>query len=376
MIDQNLNDYIQSWLPKADLLPITKKNYESVLRIHVLPRIGERTVGDIRRADVRQLLDELRDVGISSSIRSQAKASLGSALQALVDRDELESNPTHKIRIKKLDSQDLRNVLDPEDFKTIRQNLRNDVAALFADFLVLSGCRFGEASELRLKDVNFKTNEIYIQRRVSDLGGNHNNGSRFRVIEATKSGRSRAVVVTKPLMDAIKAHSQAHGLAQNDLLFPVNLFAKDDSVESVSRDTNTVETFVKNKRLYTHGTQYAYVHGLCRCEQCRDAMRKYRASQRLPKVNQRPATNTTGHLPRDTWRLIWLEAIAKSNVEWSPRTHDLRHANATLLLKNGVDVNEVKERLGHSSIKTTERYLHRLRHQRSKAAEAVADFLE
>ena len=105
-------------------------------------------------------------------------------------------------------------------------------------------------------------------------------------------------------------------------------------------------------------------------------MRKYRASQRLPKVNQRPATNTTGHLPRDTWRLIWLEAIAKSNVEWSPRTHDLRHANATLLLKNGVDVNEVKERLGHSSIKTTERYLHRLRHQRSKAAEAVADFLE
>jgi len=60
---------------------------------------------------------------------------------------------------------------------------------------------------------------------------------------------------------------------------------------------------------------------------------------------------------------------------WYPRTHDLRHANATQLLKNGVDVHEVKERLGHQSIKTTERYLHRVRHQKSKASEVVNDFL-
>jgi site-specific recombinase XerD len=45
-------------------------------------------------------------------------------------------------------------------------------------------------------------------------------------------------------------------------------------------------------------------------------------------------------------------------------------------LKGGVDVHEVKERLGHQSITTTERYLHRIRHQQSKAAEVVNDFLE
>jgi site-specific recombinase XerD len=46
------------------------------------------------------------------------------------------------------------------------------------------------------------------------------------------------------------------------------------------------------------------------------------------------------------------------------------------LLKNGVDVHEVKERLGHQSIVTTERYLHRIRHQQSNAAEVVNDYLE
>ena len=373
--EQTVEEYVLTWLPKADLLPITKKNYESVLRTHVFPLIGQKKLSQVKRMDVRQMLDTLRDRGISSSIRMQAKASLGSAFQDLVENDELEANPTHKIRIKNLDSQTLRNVLEPDDFKAIRDSLPNETSQLFASFLVLSGCRFGEATELRVKDLNFKTKEVYVQRRVSDLGAKYNNGSRFRVIEATKSGHSRVVVVSKALAEALKAHVEAHSLAKGDLLFSLSLVDQEDTLEE-SRVTDTPATFVKDKKLFTHGTQYAYVHGRCRCEQCRGAMRKYRASQRAIQEEKRPAVNLTGHLPRDKWRHIWLEAIAKSNVDWSPRTHDLRHANATQLLKNGVDVNEVKERLGHSSIKTTERYLHRLRHQRSKAAEAVADFLE
>ena len=87
-------------------------------------------------------------------------------------------------------------------------------------------------------------------------------------------------------------------------------------------------------------------------------------------------SNSESHLPRDKWRAIWNEAINKSGIGWYPTTHDLRHANATILLKNGVDVHEVKERLGHQSIVTTERYLHRIRHQQSKAAEVVNDYLE
>jgi len=82
------------------------------------------------------------------------------------------------------------------------------------------------------------------------------------------------------------------------------------------------------------------------------------------------------HMPRDVWRTTWNKAIAKSAIGWFPRTHDLRHANATQLLKNGVDVHEVKERLGHQSIKTTERYLHRLRSHQSKASESANGYLE
>lgn len=42
------------------------------------------------------------------------------------------------------------------------------------------------------------------------------------------------------------------------------------------------------------------------------------------------------------------------------RVHDLRHAHASWLLAGGADLQVVKERLGHASIATTERYLHSL----------------
>jgi site-specific recombinase XerD len=39
---------------------------------------------------------------------------------------------------------------------------------------------------------------------------------------------------------------------------------------------------------------------------------------------------------------------------------DLRHAHASWLLAGGADLQVVKERLGHASISTTEKYLHTL----------------
>jgi site-specific recombinase XerD len=42
------------------------------------------------------------------------------------------------------------------------------------------------------------------------------------------------------------------------------------------------------------------------------------------------------------------------------RPHDLRHAHASWLLAGGADLQAVKERLGHASIATTEKYLRTL----------------
>ena len=50
--------------------------------------------------------------------------------------------------------------------------------------------------------------------------------------------------------------------------------------------------------------------------------------------------------------------------------HDLRHAHASWLLAGGADLKMVMERLGHSQIQTTQKYLHTLPGADDKALDA------
>jgi site-specific recombinase XerD len=373
-LQTTLEAYVNSWLPKANLRVITQKTYGIALKKYVLPSLGTRQVQSITKRDVRRLFEELASQGISQSTIAHVKIALGSAFKQLVDDDLLAINPTHGIRVK-ASKPDPYNAIEPDEFKRIVAQLPTDGAKLFAKFLVASGCRYGEATELRVKDFNVKSNEVQIRRTVSDVGGKINNGERFLVVPATKNGHKRTVVLNKALSNSLKTFIQANKLGSDDLLFSMTTVLKPVTVGHTGSQERTDKNYTVGSRVFQHATPYSYNVGGCRCYLCKNAVSKYRSQYRKDKSKGRSLSNKSGHLPRDKWRTIWNEAIEKSSIGWYPRTHDLRHANATLLLKGGVDVHEVKERLGHQSITTTERYLHRIRHQQSKASELANDYL-
>jgi site-specific recombinase XerD len=67
---------------------------------------------------------------------------------------------------------------------------------------------------------------------------------------------------------------------------------------------------------------------------------------------------TDGHIPRWWFRAhVWQPAIEARGLPATVTVHGLRHAHASWLLAGGADLEVVKERLGHASIVTTQKYL-------------------
>lgn len=382
------NDYLAKLATTNDIRVITRKTYITLLKKYAQPSFGTKRISAITKRDVRQLLEALAKEGISTSTISHLKTSLGSLFRLAVEDEAIATNPTHRIRTAQ-SKPDPTYSLEASDFHKVLKNLPTEGSRLLAKFLIGSGCRYGEATELRVKDFNFQSKEVYVRRTVSDIGSKyHSEGKRFLVVPATKNGNKRTVVLSDRLIGDIKAFVTAKALSKEDLVFSKQLVEKPSKIGSPI--TSIGKPYTVGSRTFQHATVYSYNVGGCRCGACKQAVKQYRNHYRkdkakakvesLSKSNSKSESLSKSisesHLPRDKWRAIWNEAITQSGIGWFPTTHDLRHANATQLLKNGVDVHEVKERLGHQSIVTTERYLHRIRHQQSKAAEVVNDYLE
>ena len=58
------------------------------------------------------------------------------------------------------------------------------------------------------------------------------------------------------------------------------------------------------------------------------------------------------------------------------KLHSLRHTSATLLLYGGINIRQVQQRLGHSELETTQKYLHYLSEADKEAVNVLTDMLE
>lgn len=56
--------------------------------------------------------------------------------------------------------------------------------------------------------------------------------------------------------------------------------------------------------------------------------------------------------------------------------HSLRHTSATLSLMSGVNIKTVSSKLGHSQMKTTDRYVHAIEEADKQASDVLGNLIQ
>ena len=357
---------LDKWLPHHQLEPGVRSNYLGHIRNHLLPFFGPMKMRDIMPEHVREWVTWMKDKGASPQTIQYSKGSVLNAIftTALVDH-VVTIHPSHGVKTPPAPAKP-RRIITPAQFDRLYQALPDDSARLLVEMAIESGMRWGELTEIRPGDLDFETGILIVSRAVVELTqDDHPEGGRFLVKEYPKDKEYRRFKLSGQITAKIRAYVAAHGLGDDDLIFtyrsPEQPRTRRPAITAALASPMTEPN--EHGRRYRHGTLTAYNAAKCRCEHCRGAYADYRASRRAGGKDS-PRTprvrDTDGHIPADWFRhQVWLparEAAGLSNV----KVHDLRHAHASWLLAGGADLQVVKERLGHSSIATTEKYLHSL----------------
>jgi integrase len=362
---QTFRRYVEDeWLPHHVMEPSTREGYTYSLYAHAIGWFGDMRMIDILPSHVREWISDLKHRGLSPATIRLNKAILSAVFTTALNDQVTMLHPCKGVKTPTVPRKPLR-IVTPDEFDAFYRHLPDDLARLVVELDIDSGLRWGELTELRVNDFDFTTNLVTVSRAVVELNPRyHPTGGRFLVKDYPKDRHYRRFRLSPQVIDRVKTWITDHGLEPDDLLLTFDHTTAATRHRPVSvGDLGLTEPNSAGRR-YRHGSLSGYSAGRCRCEHCRGAYATYRATRRLAgKDEPRPTRlwQSDGHLPRRWFREQVLKpALTRSGIGVDVKMHGLRHAHASWLLAGGADLQVVKERLGHGSITTTEKYLHTL----------------
>jgi integrase len=356
------------WLPNHEVEPTTRQSYTSAIYKHIMPEFGSMRMIDILPEHVREWIAKLKANGVSSAMIQHIKVALSAIFTTALNDQVTFLHPCKGVKIPTVPVKPLV-IITPEQFDMAYQALHDTQARLLVETDIESGLRWGELTELRVKDLDFDSRILTISRAVVELDPKfHPEGERFLVKDYPKDKEYRRLKLSAQIVLKLQAHRDAQHLGPDDLLFAIHDQGSRGLRIRVAPNPDKLGLTEPNDkgRQYKHGTMSGYGAGRCRCEHCRAACAIYRAQRRAqgkdhPRKPRLRETDADGHIFKDWFRRqVWYPAVAAAGLNIKVRIRDLRHAHASWLLAGGADLQVVKERLGHASIETTARYLHTL----------------
>ena len=165
---------------------------ETILRLHVLPRWGEKRLNSITTQDVQRLKADL--AGKSGKTLNNVLTVVGKMLKVAVEWDIIERVPC-KIRLVKV-SIPSTSFYDFQQFDRLIPEAKKEPLELLVDLLgAEAGLRCGEMRGLQWRDVDFSNRTLCVERSIWQ-----------DQVTATKGWRLRHIPLTTRLLNALSLY--------------------------------------------------------------------------------------------------------------------------------------------------------------------------
>jgi integrase len=143
---QTVEEFMEAWLStsvKPNVREITYREYKSVVKTHIVPELGKRTLGSLTRQGLQLWVNGLSEKGLAPSTVGKVHIRLHAALEEAVHWDILSRNPADGLRLPRMRKTEAV-VLDADQARALLKEIHGHRwEALFAVALAI-GLRRGE----------------------------------------------------------------------------------------------------------------------------------------------------------------------------------------------------------------------------------------
>ncbi len=331
--EQNISysDYLDYWIEnycKTNLKYNTIQAYQTIIEKYLKPELGKYRLTTLTSVKLHSFITELcSKYNFSRSYFSNIlKVIKGSFREACNVYGFVRYNPAMTLRLPKLENKkkNIKHVYTQDEIDKILTRFKdNDVFTCAFLTACYTGMRTGEVCALTWNDIDLKNGIIHIKHNVYDKKKDEK-GKWYLGSTKTETG-DRKVYISNTLLNALKNYKRK-------------------------------QSYLKK----VYGSKYHYYH----LEEVKNSYGKVIEYRIVENENHLLTLNTLNlvftrenglysgtDITRYPYKIIHQELGIKNC-----RFYDLRGSYATRILKNGVEIRDVADILGHKNIETTENY--------------------
>ena len=210
-----VEEWMQKWMDEYMLFSIreqTWKSYESVIRLYIIPNLGNKKVASLTTSVVQKFYNKLLSEGKSGSLVRDAHLILHQAMDVAVKENIIAKNPTSGAKTPKVEYKP-KNILNETQLEMFMDAIKQD--ELWYDFFyteITTGLRRGELCGLKWCDFNETTGQLNVVRTVTThKGGGLKTGE-------TKTQKGTRTIYLPP--STVKLLSERKNKVSSEWIFP------------------------------------------------------------------------------------------------------------------------------------------------------------